>query len=209
VCLSCLVFVLSACGSDKKAASPSTTTSTSTAPVRAATTTSTTAPSPSTTAAITSTTGVQCPNTGSTNPTATPANQPAALLTDVGVTTAGCRDRVTFTFRKSGSTAPSCSLAYKPGPFDQDASGAPVSVAGSAFLTVRCYPAYGYDFVSGVTTYTGPKHITPAGAKHVREVVETGDSEGVLNWVIGLDRQRAYRITAGAVPTRQLIVTFS
>jgi hypothetical protein len=209
VLVSSLVFVLSACGSDKNAASPSSSsTSTSTAPVSAATTT-TTAPSTSTSAEITTTTGVKCPNLGTTKPTGTPANQPAALLTDVAVTTAGCRDSVTFTFEKSGSAVPSCTVAYQPGPFTDDASGAPVTVAGSAFLTLRCYPAYGYDFVSGVTTYTGPKHITPTGTRHVREVVKTGDSEGVLNWVIGLDQQRAYGISAGGVPTRQLRITFS
>ena len=62
---------------------------------------------------------------------------------------------------------------------------------------MRCKPAYGYDFETGKTTYTGPKRITPPGTYHVREVVETGDFEGVLNWVIGLDAQRAFAFTAG------------
>jgi hypothetical protein len=104
---------------------------------------------------------------------------------------------------------PSCKVEYKAGPFVQDGSGKPVAVAGGAFLTVRCEPAYGFDFVAGAPTYTGSKRITPNGTKHVRAVVETGDFEGVLNWVIGLDQQRGYGITAGGVPTRQLIITFS
>ena len=200
----CLVFVLGACGSDKEEAAPPT----STTPVTAASTTST-VPATSTSSVITTTTSGECPNTGSTDPASTLQAQPAALLTKVGVTTVACRDTVTFTFRKSGTAAPSCKVAYMPGPFTEDASGRPVAVAGSAFLTVRCEPAYGYDFETGAPTYTGPKRITPTGTRHVREVVETGDFEAVLNWVIGLDEQRAYGITSGGVPNRVLTITFS
>lgn len=205
VMVSCLVVGLAACGSDKKAASPSTTTT----PVSAASTTSTTAATTSTSAGVTTTTGAACPNAGSSDPRNTPARKPAALLTKVAVTHAGCRDSVTFTFQKSGTAVPSCKVEYQPGPFSQDGSGAPVTVAGSAFVVVRCEPAYDFDFASGTTTYTGPKSITPAGTTHVRQVVETGDFEGVLNWVIGLDQKRAFGITAGGVPTRQLVITFS
>ena len=204
---SCLVLVLSACGSDKKNATPrptTTTASTTSTPVTAASTTS----GPVVTA-VTTTTGVACPNTGSTIATSTVAAQPAALLTKVGVTTAGCRDTVTFTFQKSGTAVPSCKVEYKPGPFVQDGSGKPVAVAGSAFLTVRCEPAYGYDFVAGTPTYTGSKRITPSGTRHVRGVVEVGDFEGVLNWVIGLDTQRGFGISAGGTPARVLTITFS
>jgi hypothetical protein len=206
IAVSFLVFVLGACGSDKKDATPSTTTNTSPpATTTTASATSTSVPA----SAVTTTTSVACPNTGSTAATSTLAAQPAALLTAVGVTTSGCRDSVTFTFKKSGTAVPSCKMEYKSGPFSQDGSGTPVAVPGAAFLTVRCEPAYGYDFASGTTTYTGPKRIAAPGAKHVRAVVETGDFEGVLNWVIGLDAKRAYGITAGGTPTRQLIITFS
>ena len=202
ISLSCFVVLLGACGSDKKAASPATT------PLTDATTTSTAVPtSPS--VKVTTSTNPACPNTGVSAPRSTPAAQPAALLTKVAVTTAGCRDSVTFTFEPSALAVPSCTVEYQPGPFTQDASGRPVAVTGSAFVSVRCEPAYGYDFQSGTTTYTGPKHITPTGTRHVREVVETGDFEGVLNWVIGLDANRGFDITAGGTPTRQLTVTFS
>jgi hypothetical protein len=201
--LSCLVFLLGACGSDKKEA----TTSTKTTPVTSDTTSTTRAPD--TSASVPTTTAEACPNTGSSGPRVTDQGQPAALLATVAVTTEGCRDSVTFTFRPSGAAVPSCMLEYRPGPFSQDGSGKPVAVAGRAFLTVRCAPAYGYDFTSGTTTYTGPKRITPTGSRHVRAVVETGDFEGVLNWVIGLDTVRSFGITAGSVPTRQLVITFS
>jgi hypothetical protein len=202
ILLSCLVVLLGACGSDKKAASPATT------PVTDATTSSTAAPtSPS--VEVTTSTSPACPNSGSSDPRHSPAAQPAALLTKVAVTTAGCRDSVTFTFEPSGSAVPSCTVEYKPGPFAQDGSGQPIAVAGAAFVSVRCEPAYGYDFMSSTPTYTGPKRVNATGTAHVREVVETGDFEGVLNWVIGLDQHRSFGITAGGVPTRQLVITFS
>jgi hypothetical protein len=202
IVLSCLVVLLGACGSDKKAASPDTT------PVTDATTSSTAATT-STSATVTTTTSPVCPNTGSSDPRHTPAAQAAALLTGVKVTAAGCRDSVTFTFERAGAAVPSCTVEYKPGPFTQDASGKRVAVAGTAFVSVRCEPAYGYDFVTSTPTYTGPKRVTATGTAHVREVVETGDFEGVLNWVIGLDAQRSFGIAAGGVPNRQLTITFS
>jgi hypothetical protein len=202
IALSCLVVVLGACGSAEKAASPGTT------PVSDATTSSTGASTSSSVSIPTATTPV-CPKAGSTDPRHTPAAQPAALLTDVAITTAGCRDSVTFTFEKSGTAVPSCTVEYKSGPFTRDASGKPIAVSGTAFVSVRCEPAYGYDFVTSTPTYTGPKRVTATGTEHVTEVVETGDFEGVLNWVIGLDGQRPFGITAGGVPARQLTITFS
>ena len=203
----CLVFVLGACGSDKKDVSASTTTRASSS------TTSTTPPAatppPTPTVIASTTTSQTCPNTGTSDAKLTTSAQPAALLTTVAVTNVDCRDSVTFTFKKSGAAVPSCKVEYQPGPFSQDGSGAPVAVAGSAFVSVRCEPAYGYDFATGTPTYTGPKRIMPTGTRHVREVVETGDFEAVLNWVIGLDVRRSFAITAGGTPTRQLIITFS
>jgi hypothetical protein len=75
-----------------------------------------------------------------------------------------------------------------------------VKIAGGAFVVVRCSPAYGYDFESGRTTYTGPKRIEAAGSHHVRELVETGDFEGVVTWVVGVDSQRPFRVSAATIP---------
>jgi hypothetical protein len=115
-----------------------------------------------------------------------------------------------FAFIIKGGGVPSCSVAYKSGPFSNDASGAAVTVAGGAFAVVRCSPAYGYDFESGKTTYTGPKRIDPTGTNHVRELVETGDFEGVVTWVIGLDSQRPYHAVAQRTPpgVSSLALTF-
>jgi hypothetical protein len=161
----------------------------------------TTAPVPSTTPAPAVTTTVACANPGgSTAPFTTPPPNAAALLTSVTVSSAGCADRLIFGFVVKTGGNPACRVAYAKGPFSQDGSGATVTVLGTAFVVVRCSPAYGYDFESGRTTYTGPKRITPSGMQHVREIVETGDNEGVLTWVVGLDSQRPFRVIPARIP---------
>jgi hypothetical protein len=107
---------------------------------------------------------------------------------------------VIFSFILKGQGEPSCGVAYNNGPFSDDASGALVKVRGAAFLVVHCSPAYGHDFESGRTTYTGPKDISPSGTRHVREVVETGDFEGVVTWVVGLDAPRPFRVDSTTIP---------
>ena len=62
-----------------------------------------------------------------------------------------------------------------------DASGAPVAVAGNAFVVVKVKPGFGYDFETGRQTYNGPPSIPVAHTNHVRSIVETGDYEGVLS----------------------------
>jgi hypothetical protein len=111
-----------------------------------------------------------------------------------------CGDLVVFAFRPDKGAPPQCRMSYQPGPFTEDASGKPVTVAGTAFLVVRCDPAYSYDPLSGQTTYVVPpnKHIVPDAAKHVVDLVETGDFEGVMSWVIGLDGQRPFHANATA-----------
>ena len=206
--LVCGMLLLVGCSSSAKKGVPSTTTSASPSTTAAPTSAPATHPSTSTTVAPTSTT-VACPDTGSVSTVATPTTQAAALLTNVSATSAGCNDRVAFAYEAGGAAAPSCRVGYQPGPFSQDASGAPVAVAGTAFVVVRCFPAYGFDFETGKKTYTGPKRIEATGTRHVREIVETGDNEGVLTWVVGLDTRRAFSIAATGTPAKRLTITFS
>lgn len=205
-----LLVILAGCSSSAghPASSTSTTAVTSTSRAEVTTTNATTVPpAPSTTlptgvtTTAAATTGGGCPPSGGpTAPFSTPSSNGSALLNAVSATGLGCTDRVVFSFIvKSGGT-PSCQIAYKNGPFSQDASGAPVAVAGAAFVVLRCSPAYGYDFESGRTTYTGPKRITPAGTAHVRELVETGDFEGVVTWVVGLDAPVGFHVVAATIP---------
>jgi hypothetical protein len=114
------------------------------------------------------------------------------------VTGERCGDLVLFGFRPDNGALPMCNVAFEPGPFSEDASGRPVKVAGTAFLVVRCEPAYSYDPQTGATSYVAPKnkHTVPEGAVHVVDVAATGDYEGVMSWVIGLDSQRPFHADA-------------
>jgi len=185
--------------SDKPAATPE---STTTVPVTVAPTTTAPAPTTSTTVAVTTTT-VACHGVGTIEPIVTAKTGGPALLRAVAASGGRCADRVTFDFTTKANAPPQCAIVYTAPPFTQDGSGAPVTVAGSAFIRLRCEPAYGYDFASGQPTYTGPKRITATGTKHVQELVQTGDFEGVLSWVIGLDGKRPFSAATATVPGPQ------
>jgi hypothetical protein len=118
-----------------------------------------------------------------------------AVLTGVAVVHVdACDDQITFTF--DGGT-PAWSVGYQPGPFTQDASGAPVTVAGSAYLVIR------FDHASSVDPtdpqarrrYTGSRDIQPVAASAVRELVQIGDFEGVMRWVGGVEGQYGFRVS--------------
>jgi hypothetical protein len=194
-----LVPLAAACSSSDKPAATSETTTLATTP----TTTSVPAPTTSTTFAVTTTT-VACHGVGTTEPILTARTPTPALLRAVAATGGRCADRVTFDFTTKANAPPKCTIVYTAPPFSMDGSGAPVTVDGSAFIRLRCEPAYGYDFAGGGgPTYTGPKQITPTGTQHVKELVQTGDFEGVLTWVIGLDGERPFSAATATVPGPQ------
>ena len=82
------------------------------------------------------------------------------------LTTGDCTDSVAFTFDVTGADAPGYRVEYVPGPFTQDGSGEPVTIAGGAFVSVRFEPAYGYDFDTGEDDLhrTRPDHARRAPA---------------------------------------------
>ena len=114
-----------------------------------------------------------------------------------------------FRYRLRGVAPPSCKIDYQPGPFVQAGSGAAAPVAGTAFVVVRCFPAYTYDFETAANTYSGPQRIEETGRRHVRELALTDADEGVLTWVIGLDARRPFKVTAQGTPAKTLTITFS
>jgi hypothetical protein len=201
----CLAFVVAGCGSSsgKDAVSTDTTVSASTtAPSSGADTTTTTVEL--------STTSLPCqPIPIPTTPVTSPTASQASLLTKVEELGDSCVDHVIFDFDGKGTDPPGYTLTYGTAPFVADGSGAPVAVAGSAFVVVKVKPGYGYDFEKGVATYTGPKSVPIGHTNHVRAIVETGDFEGVLTWVIGLDSKRAFSVQATGTPRHQLVVTIS
>ncbi|MFN8035616.1 MAG: hypothetical protein U0V73_06765 [Acidimicrobiia bacterium] len=201
------VALLGSCssGSGKKAASTpkSSTTTTTTASTGPTTSAGGSTTAPATTATTTTaTTTTACPLAGTTSPQGNGLAPATMLLTAVNATADGCLARLKWVFRSTGAAAaPGYRVEYKAGPFAEDGSGAPVTVKGSYFLVVRFEPAAGADLEhGGASTYSGPKSILTNGVPHVLELRETGDFEGVVTWVVGLDAVRPVEATTSAQP---------
>jgi hypothetical protein len=155
--------------------------------VKAAKTTTTTTEAVTTTTSSTTT----VPFDGGTEPVELPSKAAhTALLTDVQVEHGAGVDRVTFAFE---ADVPGVQVEYVEHP-TEDGSGAAVQVAGTGKLQVRFAPASGADLTgeTPVTTYTGPARIEGDGGS-VQEVVRSGDFEGVLTWVVGIDAKAKFR----------------
>ncbi len=128
------------------------------------------------------------------------------LLTDVRVGAHGCYDRVTFEFKPQAGEAGgpvAWHAAYEEPPITEDGSGQTVAVKGTAFLVVR-FSAAGVDLSQegAPASYTGPASLESADTPRIRQVRRIGDFEGVLTWVIGLDRRRPFSVTPQDDPIR-------
>jgi hypothetical protein len=203
---------VSGCGGGTKKSATSKTTTTTTAVDAPAPSTSA-APSPASTTTVTDvfpTLSLPCQ---AIPPPVTPVTSPSAsasvFLVRVDEQGDRCVDHVVFSFRSKSADPPGYTITYGTPPFTADASGAPVPVRGSAFIVVKVKPGYGFDRDTGTTTYTGATRITPSGANHVAEIVQTGDFEGTLTWVVGLNEKRPFSVEATVKPQTQLAVTIS
>ncbi len=162
---------------------------------------SSTAPGSATSAPVTSTASVVPPV--STPPVATRAH-----LTAVRASAAGQPggSRVVFEF---DTVVPGYRIDYVPRPVTEDGSGDAVTVDGAALLEVRFENAAGarLDGEKVVRTYTGPDRVAAAGGQGiVTEVVDAGDFEGLVTWVIGLRAKvPALSVSALSGPNRLVI----
>ena len=167
-------------------------------------------PAASTQPASTTQAGAEpCTFSGATDAAQGAAGSPTRLLTDVRVGVHDCYERVTFEFRpRTGDAAGPVAwkAAYEPGPVTEDASGRTVPVKGGAFLVVH-FSAQGADLTKpgAPDTYTGPTSLEAAGATRIQQVRRTGDFEGVLTWVIGVDRPRPFHVGTQDDPARVVI----
>jgi hypothetical protein len=137
---------------------------------------------------------------GSTEPVSGAMADPApAVLEDVSLD----GGRATFTFRNH---VPGYRVEYVEPPLYEDGSGDVVQIDGDAVATVRMAAASGADIAGdGSVVYRGPRRLS--GDDVVRELVRTGDFEGVLTWAAGLDERVGFRVSTAADPPR-LIVEF-
>jgi hypothetical protein len=129
----------------------------------------------------------------------TSENRETMYLTDVSPEAGNCSDTVTFEFEKQ-APGPGFDVSYQPGSTAkiEDGSGNPIAVAGNAFLVVKLTPAMTAKIEGDhvTKTYTGPRRLTVGDDSVVRDVVKTGDFEGVVTWAIGLDQPRRFTTEA-------------
>jgi hypothetical protein len=134
-----------------------------------------------------------------TSPQKSPANEnrETMYLTNVSLGSDKCSEKVLFEFEEQ-APGPGYEVSYQPADTAkiEDGSGNPVEIAGDAFLVVKLTPAMTakIDGDQVMKTYTGPKRLP--GSDPVTEVVKTGDFEGVVTWVIGLDSERSFTTDA-------------
>lgn len=140
-------------------------------------------------------------------PISTPPVEPKAYLTAVrAAASPGGGSRVVFEF---DPVVPGYTIDRVERPVTEDGSGDEVAVEGEALLSVRLENASGarIDGEQVTPTYTGPDRVAANGDPGVvTEVVDAGDFEGVVTWVIGL-RQRVTGVSVSVVsgPSRLVI----
>lgn len=145
-----------------------------------------------TTAATTATSAPPAPDAAAP-PVSTPAGTERAHLTAVRVDNKeDGGSRVVFEF---DPVLPGYKVDFVNRPVTMDGSGDEVKVAGEALLEVTMENAAQARFEGEkvIPTYTGPRRLKPTGDSPgvVTEVVEAGDFEGLVRWVVGLRQKDA------------------
>ena len=167
------------------------------------------APAPVEQSSTTQASVAPCTFSGGTDAAKGEGDAPTRLLTDVRIGVHECYERVTFELKPQGGDTDgpvSWKAAYEPGPITEDGSGRTVPVKGAAFLVVTL-SATGADLSQegAPATYTGPTTLVAAGATRIQQVRRTGDFEGVLTWVIGLDKKRPFHVSTQDAPARVIV----
>jgi hypothetical protein len=199
-----LVVALAACGGATTTASPSAGSSDPTGTFGASGTAATTPNGPAPSVASTapanppsvepSPASFTCGGTLHLNGTTTDFKP--VQVTDVRVGTQAGYDRIVVEF--AGTGTPGFDLATTTPPFNADASGLPLAVAGTDFLKLL--------FVSATAagSWSGPSTFSP-GYPKLHSLVAGGDFEGHFTWFVGLNGPACYRVSVLSVPTRIVI----
>jgi len=197
-----LVVAVSADRADEGVARPTTSSSSSsstptTAPADTTSVTSTT--NPETTTAATSSPGFDG-NTAAERADGEPFAT-FALLGDVRFADREGFTRIVFDFL--GDEVPWWAIEYVAGPDFRGSEGTVVTVEGDAFLRVTL-SASGTDRSgeTAVEVYRGADRI-PIGTVPVTEIVRIDDTDGVVEWVIGVEGgERPFRVGTLLDPVR-------
>jgi hypothetical protein len=130
-------------------------------------------------------------------------------LKDVRVGAHNGFDRIVFEFQEPNPNPagnggiPRYEIRQAKPPFSEDPSDTPIDVDGDAFVRIVFQGASGYDF-DGNATYDGPRRLTP-GFGTLAQVVEGGDFEATMTWILGLSRPTCWQIQELHNPERLVI----
>ena len=120
-----------------------------------------------------------------------------AYLTDVRSAGHADTDRVVIEF--AANKLPNWDVRQATAPFRADGSGNVVKVKGRAFLSIKLNHADAH------TWFRNKSRFSPPGTPIVTEVVSTGDFEGHVGYVIGLEHARKFDVTVMKSPSRLVI----
>jgi hypothetical protein len=123
-----------------------------------------------------------------------------ANITDVRVGTHDGYDRVVFQFRGG---IPEFDIASATPPFTADPSGQPLTVSGSAFLSITLHGGT-KQTDAGASSYSGPRNFAVDFPTLVN-MVEGGDFEAVSTWYLGLSHASCLRVSTLTAPDRLVI----
>jgi hypothetical protein len=135
------------------------------------------------------------------------------LLVDADAGERGCLDFVTLTFRATGDgTPPGYRVYYRDPaqePFVDGDPPSPIEVPGNAFLAIMVKPAASVDISveDHPPTYTGNLSLAYGDHHHLDVVRELPDGDGTVNWVVGLDGVRPFRVDRARGPDGTATVT--
>jgi hypothetical protein len=120
-----------------------------------------------------------------------------ANITDVRVGSHDGYDRVVFEFAQG---TPEMTLERDTPPFTQDASGAPIDVAGESFLRLTMRGG-SKQTDEGTSSYDGPLDFEPDFPALVH-LIEGGDFERQSTWYFGLAHESCVRVILLEDPAR-------
>jgi hypothetical protein len=130
-------------------------------------------------------------------------------LEDVRVGAHDGFDRIVFEFKEpdpnpaGNGGIPRYEIRQAKPPFSEDPSDTPIDVQGDSFARIVFQGASGYDF-DGNATYDGQRRLTP-GFGTLAQVVEGGDFEATMTWILGLSRPTCWQIQELHNPERLVI----
>lgn len=109
-------------------------------------------------------------------------------------------DRIVFDF--AGTAMPGYRIEYVDRPARQCGSGAAVPLEGNARLAVRFMPARAHEDQGRPTV---ANRVQAPGLTTLKELKQTCDFEGQVEWVFGVAAQKEYRVLELVGPTRLVI----